>query len=119
VVFNDLDWVTANHWQAQGRAYRIGQTGTVNITYMVGANSVDEFVQQVLETKTRLVDPIVQGKLSADPGAGNILDELERLFYKAIAAVGGPDITRSRSGRTRGYAETGRRCTEAISRTAT
>ena len=33
VVFNDLDWVPANHWQAEDRAYRIGQTGTVNVTY--------------------------------------------------------------------------------------
>jgi SWI/SNF-related matrix-associated actin-dependent regulator 1 of chromatin subfamily A len=82
VVFNDLDWVPANHWQAEDRAYRIGQTGTVNITYMVGANSVDEFVQRVLETKTRLVDAVVEGKLSADPGVGNILDELQMLFTR-------------------------------------
>jgi hypothetical protein len=82
VVFNDLDWVPANHWQAEDRAYRIGQTGTVNVTYMVGAHSVDEFVQRVLETKTRLVEAVIEGKLSADPGAGNILDELERLFTR-------------------------------------
>ena len=82
VVFNDLDWVPANHWQAEDRAYRIGQTGTVNVTYMVGTNSVDEFVQRVLETKTRLVDAVIEGTLSADPGSGNILDELERLFAR-------------------------------------
>ena len=36
VVFNDLDWVPANHWQAEDRAYRIGQTRTVNVTYLSG-----------------------------------------------------------------------------------
>ena len=45
VVFNDLDWVPANHWQAEDRAYRIGQTRTVNVTYMVAADTIDDFVQ--------------------------------------------------------------------------
>ena len=45
----------ANHWQAEDRAYRIGQTRTVNVTYVVGVDTVDEFVQAVLETKTALV----------------------------------------------------------------
>ena len=34
VVFNDLDWVPANHWQAEDRAYRIGQRHTVNVYYI-------------------------------------------------------------------------------------
>ena len=55
VVFNDLDWVPANHWQAEDRAYRIGQTRTVNVTYLVGEDTIDEFVQAVLETKAALV----------------------------------------------------------------
>jgi SWI/SNF-related matrix-associated actin-dependent regulator 1 of chromatin subfamily A len=46
VVFNDLDWVPANHWQAEDRAYRIGQTRTVNVTYMVAADTIDDFVQR-------------------------------------------------------------------------
>ena len=55
VVFNDLDWVPANHWQAEDRAYRIGQTRTVNVTYMVAADTIDDFVQGVLEKKAALV----------------------------------------------------------------
>ena len=52
VVFNDLDWVPVNHWQAEDRAYRIGQQQAVNVTYMVGSNTIDEFVKTVLETKS-------------------------------------------------------------------
>ncbi|MGH7468990.1 MAG: DEAD/DEAH box helicase [Longimicrobiales bacterium] len=62
VVFNDLDWVPANHWQAEDRAYRIGQTATVNVSYMVGAGTIDEFVARVLETKASLVEAIVEGR---------------------------------------------------------
>ena len=78
VVFNDLDWVPANHWQAEDRAYRIGQTRTVNVTYMVAADTIDDFVQGVLDKKAALVSAVVDGKsLSADL-SGDVLDELQR-----------------------------------------
>jgi SWI/SNF-related matrix-associated actin-dependent regulator 1 of chromatin subfamily A len=57
VVFNDLDWVPANHWQAEDRAYRIGQTRTVNVTYLVAGNTIDDFVQSVLKRKHRSSAP--------------------------------------------------------------
>lgn len=78
VVFNDLDWVPANHWQAEDRAYRIGQTRTVNVTYLVGSHTVDDFVQTVLETKSRLVSAVVDGAALAGDLPGSVLDELER-----------------------------------------
>jgi hypothetical protein len=61
VVFNDLDWVPANHWQAEDRAYRIGQTGAVNVTYLTAEGTVDEFVSHALRTKAALVDAVVDG----------------------------------------------------------
>ena len=76
VVFNDLDWVPANHWQAEDRAYRIGQTRTVNVTYLVGAGTIDEFVARVLETKATLVEAVVEGgEFPAD-----VLSSLETLI---------------------------------------
>src|SRR5262245_46971005 len=57
VVFNDLDWVPANHWQAEDRAYRIGQTRTVNVTYFIARDTLDAFVQTVLETKAARITP--------------------------------------------------------------
>jgi hypothetical protein len=83
VVFNDLDWVPANHWQAEDRAYRIGQTRTVNVTYVVGDKTIDEFVQAVLEVKAALVRTIVEGEALTGDVEGNVLDELER----ALAAI--------------------------------
>jgi len=80
VVFNDLDWVPANHWQAEDRAYRIGQTGTVQVSYMVAQDTIDVFVQTVLQTKAALVDNVIEGK-ALDHVAGNdVLSELEWLM---------------------------------------
>ncbi|MDA1191946.1 MAG: DEAD/DEAH box helicase, partial [Candidatus Poribacteria bacterium] len=80
VVFNDLDWVPANHWQAEDRAYRIGQTGTVNVTYMVGTGTVDEFVKSVLEIKADLVDQLIEGKALAETMETDVLGELRRML---------------------------------------
>ncbi|HEY0972537.1 MAG TPA: DEAD/DEAH box helicase [Gemmatimonadales bacterium] len=78
VVFNDLDWVPANHWQAEDRAYRIGQTGTVNVTYFSAAGTVDEFVSHALQVKSALIEAVVEGKGSV-PVDGDLLSELESL----------------------------------------
>ena len=88
VVFNDLDWVPANHRQAEDRAYRIGQTGTVTASYLVAEGTIDEFVRSVLMAKALLVDQIVEGKREAVDG--DLLSKLERLvrqFSPAIADV--------------------------------
>ena len=55
VVFNDLDWVPANHWQAEDRIYRIGQTRPAFVTYLVAEGTLDDFVAVLLEQKARLV----------------------------------------------------------------
>ncbi len=84
VVFNDLDWVPANHWQAEDRAYRIGQTGTVNVTYMIASGTVDSFVKTVLETKAALMDSIVEGSILVPGGEAaiklDVLSELKRMM---------------------------------------
>ena len=53
VVFNDLDWVPGNHWQAEDRIYRIGQTRPAFATYLYAAGTLDDFVAALLEAKAR------------------------------------------------------------------
>ena len=88
VVFNDLDWVPTNHWQAEDRAYRIGQTRTVNVTYVVARDTIDDFVQTVLETKAALVNAIVEGEALAPGSGGDVLDELQRVLHTISADAG-------------------------------
>ena len=85
VVFNDLDWVPTNHWQAEDRAYRIGQTRTVNVTYFVARNTIDDFVEAVLETKAALVNAIVEGEALAAGYGGDVLDELQHVLHSISA----------------------------------
>jgi SNF2 family DNA or RNA helicase len=92
VVFNDLDWVPTNHWQAEDRAYRIGQTRTVNVTYFVARDTIDDFVQAVLETKAALVNAIVEGDALAPGFGGDVLDELQRVLH---SITGGADAAAS------------------------
>ena len=80
----------ANHWQAEDRAYRIGQTRTVNVTYMVAADTIDDFVQTVLEKKARLVSAIVDGKAMAQDLSGDVLDELQRALREFSSGVADP-----------------------------
>ena len=87
VVFNDLDWVPTNHWQAEDRAYRIGQTRTVNVTYFVARDTIDDFVQAVLETKAALVNAIVEGDALAPGSGGDVLDELQRVLHSISAGA--------------------------------
>lgn len=77
VVFNDLDWVPANHWQAEDRAYRIGQKRIVQVTYMVAAGTVDTFVHRALSLKAQIVEAVVDGKSLGELGSGDILRDLE------------------------------------------
>ena len=80
VVFNDLDWVPVNHWQAEDRAYRIGQTAAVNVTYMVASGTVDEFVRTVLEEKTNIIDQLVEGAALPEELQLNVMGELRRVM---------------------------------------
>ena len=80
VVFNDLDWVPVNHWQAEDRAYRIGQTAAVNVTYMIGMGTVDEFVRAVLEEKANLIDQLVEGSALPEDLQMDVMGELRRVM---------------------------------------
>jgi superfamily II DNA/RNA helicase len=78
VVFNDLDWVPANHWQAEDRAYRIGQRGSVNVTYFAASGTIDEFVSHVLRVKGALIEAVIEGR-GPVPESGDLLADLESL----------------------------------------
>jgi SWI/SNF-related matrix-associated actin-dependent regulator 1 of chromatin subfamily A len=73
VIFQDLDWVPANHLQAEDRCYRLGQTRAVTVEYLHADCSLDAFIARLLESKMALVAAIE----SEDPPTASILRELQ------------------------------------------
>jgi hypothetical protein len=80
VIFQDLDWVPANHLQAEDRAYRLGQTERVTVEYMLADGTLDVFIADLLETKLRLVGIVEADELAIK----SVLDEL----YIKLSALG-------------------------------
>jgi SWI/SNF-related matrix-associated actin-dependent regulator 1 of chromatin subfamily A len=59
VIMNDLDFVPTNHAQAEDRAFRIGQTKTVNVYYPIAEGTIDEMMFKILEKKRKIIDTVV------------------------------------------------------------
>jgi len=59
VIMNSLDWVPGNHEQAEDRAYRIGQSETVNIYYMLMDETIDTLVWDILNEKKKVIGTIM------------------------------------------------------------
>ena len=55
VIFQDLDWVPANHAQAEDRCYRIGQERRVSVEYFHAAGTLDSYIAELLEGKMKLI----------------------------------------------------------------
>ena len=68
VIVNDLDWVPANIKQLYKRADRIGQTNFVNVVFMIAANTFDETLAVMLESKLEVVNDFeeVEGRFFDD-----------------------------------------------------
>lgn len=59
VIFNDLDWVPANHAQAEDRAHRIGQVNDVHVVYMLFDDTLDTMMYDSLDRKKRIISQIM------------------------------------------------------------
>ena len=63
VIFSDLPWTISDALQAEDRAYRIGQTKTVNVYWIVADNHPwDRYVARILAKKMDLCKRMNQGQ---------------------------------------------------------
>ena len=54
---------------------------------MVAANTLDDFVRSVLETKATLITAVVEGRALAPDLSGDVLDELQRTIRTIAAGI--------------------------------
>jgi superfamily II DNA or RNA helicase len=62
VIFTDLDWVPANHRQAEDRCHRIGQKNNVNVYYLITKNTIEEDIWAMLKRKEVMINKIMSGQ---------------------------------------------------------
>jgi SWI/SNF-related matrix-associated actin-dependent regulator of chromatin subfamily A-like protein 1 len=61
-IFNDLDWVPANHVQAEDRILRIGQKNNVNIFYPIFDETLDVYMFTALANKKNVINTVLGDK---------------------------------------------------------
>ena len=63
-VFLDKDWTPANNSQAVDRLHRIGQENNVTVIELLAKNSIEDYIEKVLEEKQETFDTLIEGKIS-------------------------------------------------------
>jgi SWI/SNF-related matrix-associated actin-dependent regulator 1 of chromatin subfamily A len=78
VAFVELPWHAADCDQCEDRCHRIGQKDSVQATYFLGKNTIDEDIYKIIESKRKIAN-IITG--SADNVQREIIDRIaESLF---------------------------------------
>ena len=79
VIFQDLDWVPANHAQAEDRCYRLGQANRVTVEYFLAAGTLDGYISELLEQKMKLIAAVEAEELPDGSILAEIQDGLRKL----------------------------------------
>ena len=79
VIFQDLDWVPANHAQAEDRCYRLGQKSRVTVEYFLAAGTLDTYIAELLEQKIKLIAAVESDEVPDGSILAEIQDGLRRL----------------------------------------
>jgi hypothetical protein len=88
IAFLELDWTPAKHDQAEDRCHRLGQQDTVNATYLLAADTVDETIATLLERKRAVIGAVTDGREEDEAGVVDALvRELRGTPYRRLRAV--------------------------------
>lgn len=88
VVFLNMDWLPANHEQAEDRTHRIGQRSQVQVYYMICDGTIDEYMRDILREKQIIADMVVDGDVITPQNNKSFFKE----FVRKIGTIGGVEI---------------------------
>jgi SWI/SNF-related matrix-associated actin-dependent regulator 1 of chromatin subfamily A len=82
VVFIELPWHPADCDQCEDRTHRIGQKNSVQCTYFLGHETIDEDIYfDIIEKKRQMVNEVMGAQETVET---NIVDEFINLFAKKL-----------------------------------
>jgi hypothetical protein len=62
VAFLELEWTPAMHDQAEDRCHRIGQRDAVSAWYLLAAETIDETMARLIQSKRAIVSAVTDGR---------------------------------------------------------
>ena len=77
VAFVELPWHPADVEQCEDRAHRIGQKNSVQCTYFLGKNTIDEWVYKIIDEKRTISDQITGARTEIET---SVMDSILNLF---------------------------------------
>jgi SWI/SNF-related matrix-associated actin-dependent regulator of chromatin subfamily A-like protein 1 len=92
VAFLELEWTPAMHDQAEDRCHRIGQHDAVTAWYLLAADTIDETMSRLIQSKRATVAAVTDGRvIEADGLVEQVIRELRdgRPFTHLRAVTGG------------------------------
>ncbi|WP_159401061.1 DEAD/DEAH box helicase [Streptomyces sp. NRRL B-24484] len=82
VIHFDSPWTSTARDQASDRAFRIGQTRTVHVRYLVARGTVEERIEKVVTHKGTLADAVL-------PAGENAFADMDEMDLTALVTLGG------------------------------
>jgi SNF2 family DNA or RNA helicase len=80
VCFVQQGWTPGEHDQAEDRCHRIGQQNSVQAWYLIGVNTIDEDIYDLIDVKRAVVDAVTEGDEVQQ--ASVVGDLMKRLYAK-------------------------------------
>lgn len=80
VSFIELPWHPADCEQCEDRTHRIGQKNSVQVGYLIGANTIDEYIYDIIEKKRTIVNQVTGAEDNIETVEKNMVDQLIGIF---------------------------------------